>query len=58
MGRNAIKAFPRIWEGTKVTPKVLTNSVSAISQKLFLKEDERFSLTPMLAGAQLRWSLT
>ena len=36
MGRNAIKAFPQIWENTKVTQKVLTNSVSAISQKLIL----------------------
>ena len=56
MGCNAIKAFPEIWADTKVTTKVLKNSVSTISQQLVLPGDERFSITPMLAGTKVRWS--
>lgn len=56
MGKNAIKAFPQIWEDTKVSTKVLTNSVSEISRRLTLPSDERVHITPMLAGTKVRWS--
>lgn len=56
MGKNAIRAFPHIWEDTRATIKVLTNSVSAVSHHLSLPGDERLSLTPMLSDVKLRWS--
>ncbi len=56
MGRNAINAFPQIWENTQVTQKVLTNAVSEISRRLILPSDERVHITPMLAGTKVRWS--